>query len=164
MDQHLRWYAVYVKSRNEKKVAERLERKGFSVFCPLQTVTKQWSDRKKKVQEPLFKSYVFLKCDASTRLSALQTPGIVGFVNWLGKPAVIREEEIEAIKLFLEEYDQVSVVDQRSYTPGESVEIIHGPMMGNHGQVLREKKHKVTLRIEQLGLDLVAEVPKSHLV
>ncbi|MDZ7846878.1 MAG: UpxY family transcription antiterminator [Owenweeksia sp.] len=103
MNTQLQWYAVYVKSRNEKKVAERFEARGLACYCPLHTVTRQWSDRRKKVREPLFKSYVFVQSNTSTRLTVLQTPGVVGFVNWLGRPAVIRNSEIDAIRIFLED-------------------------------------------------------------
>lgn len=158
----MQWHAVYVKSRTEKKVAGRLERKGFEVYCPLQTVLKQWSDRKKKVQEPLFRSYVFLKCNAASPLEVLQTPGVVGLVKWLGKPAMIRQEEIDAIRLFLEEYEDVKLQDSRSFREGDSVKVEAGPMTGSYGQVVREKNHRLVLQIEQLGMVISAEVPKSH--
>lgn len=163
MDKAPHWYALYVRPRTEKKVAERLSQRGLQPYCPVQTVLRQWSDRKKKVSEPLFKSYVFVRCDAHTRLEVLQTPGVMAFVHWLGRPAVIRDEEIEAIKVFLEEYEAISLVAHASYRAGQEVEVKYGPMMGNHGKVIRQTRHKVALRIEQLGLDLIAEVPKSHL-
>lgn len=137
--------------------------KGIEAYCPVQEVLKQWSDRRKKVMEPLFKSYVFVRIDGSERLETLQTRGVVSFVKWLGKPAVIRDEEIAAIKEFLQEYQNIQLRAFDRYQQGDEVQVSYGPLSGSHGRVLRQKKHKVTLRIEQLGLDLIAELPKSHL-
>lgn len=137
--------------------------KGIEAYCPVQEVLKQWSDRRKKVQEPLFKSYVFVQIEQSEKLETLQTRGVVGFVKWLGKPAVIQPGEIAAIKEFLQEYQNIQLRAFDRYDQGDEVRISYGPLSGSHGRVVRQKKHKVTLRIEQLGLDLVAELPKSHL-
>ncbi len=93
----------------------------------------------------------------------LNTTGVVGFVNWLNKPAEIRSEEIDAVREFLQQYDNVEVCAFDRYTEGDRVRIGYGPLNGSQGSVLRQKKHKVTLRIEQLGMDLIAELPKSHL-
>lgn len=157
------WHALYVKSRSEKKVAERLASKGLEVYCPLQLVIRQWTDRRKKVLEPLFRSYVFVRLSESDRLNALQTYGVVGFVKWLGQPALIQPGEIAAIREFLQEYENIQVQSFNSYREGDEVRVTSGPMHGAHGHVLRQKKHKVTLRLEQLGMDLTAELPKSHL-
>jgi transcription antitermination factor NusG len=155
------WHAFYVKSRNEKKVTERLELKGFEVYTPLQTVLKQWSDRKKKVQEPLFKSYVFVRFKETDKLLALQTPGVVGIVRWLGKPAIIRDEEIKAIKDFLAGYKDVKV-ENLHFKEGETLRVKTGQLAQEHGVVIRQSKHKVILQLEKLGMSLTAEVPKSQ--
>ena len=85
------WYAIYTKSRSEKKVATRLQEMGISVYCPTQTVLRQWSDRKKKVTEPVFRSYVFVQFkDEAERLAILQTYGVVAFVRYLKQIAVIK--------------------------------------------------------------------------
>jgi len=158
----MNWYALYTKSRNEKKLAERLEAKGFEVYAPTQTVYKQWSDRKKKVKEVLFKSYVFAKFDlVKDKINVLQTPGAVAVVNWLGKPAVIRDEEIEAIQNFLENHKDVAV-EGLEFNLGDALKINSGQLQDEYGTVVRQTKHKVILQLEKLGMSLQAEIPKSQ--
>jgi len=105
------WYVLYTKSRNEKKVANLLTAKGIEVYSPLQEVIKQWSDRKKKVQEPVFRSYVFvhLKNYETDSVTVLMTPGAVRFLWWLGKPGLVRDDEIQLIKDFLNRYRDAEI-------------------------------------------------------
>ena len=89
------WYVVYTKPRWEKKVARQLEQKGIEHYCPLTRVQRQWSDRKKIILEPLFSAYVFVHLDENQQIPVRQTDGVMNFVYWLKKPAVIREERSE---------------------------------------------------------------------
>jgi transcription antitermination factor NusG len=96
------WFAVYTKSRMEKKVALRLQEAGIEAYCPVSKKRKQWSDRKKWVEEPLFRSYVFVNIDLAKQSPIVRrTLGVVNFLYWLGKPAVIQDAEIMAIQQFL---------------------------------------------------------------
>src|ERR1700680_3793725 len=92
------WYAIYTRPRWEKKVTERLTRGKIETYCPLINVLKQWADRKKTILEPLFTSYVFVHISDTERILVKETDGIINFVHWLGKPAIVRDEEIEVIK------------------------------------------------------------------
>ncbi|MCB0698142.1 MAG: UpxY family transcription antiterminator, partial [Chitinophagaceae bacterium] len=105
------WYVLYTKSRNEKKVAKRLEEKGIEVYCPLREEVRQWSDRKKKVAEPVFRSYLFVTLADYTKESVevLYTPGTVRFLWWNNKPGIVRKHEIEAIKSFLNDYKDAEI-------------------------------------------------------
>ena len=94
----MNWYAIYTKPRNEKKVADKLEAIGIESYCPTITSIKQWSDRKKKVTSPVLPSYVFVKITEPRRNEVFDVSGVVRYVFWLGKPAVIREEEIKLLK------------------------------------------------------------------
>ncbi|MEN9685553.1 MAG: hypothetical protein RLZZ28_1339, partial [Bacteroidota bacterium] len=106
-----KWYALYTKPRWEKKIYSVLVRKGLESWCPLQKIERQWSDRKKIVEEPLFKSYVFVHIDAAEKTKVLTTDGVLNFVYYLGKPAVIKTEEIELIKKYLLEKEaSISVI------------------------------------------------------
>src|SRR5690242_2529438 len=109
MNKELKWYAVHTRQRWEKKVASLLEKKGIEQYCPLNKVLRQWSDRKKTVLEPLFTSYVFIRVAEADHLKVKQTEGVLSLVHWLGKPAVIKEEEIEVIRQFLTEYPNVQL-------------------------------------------------------
>jgi transcription antitermination factor NusG len=103
MSNSKRWFAAYTKPRWEKKVSGVLERKGVECWCPLKKTEKQWSDRKKVVEEPLFTSYVFVRINETEKSVVLMTDGILNFVYYIGKPAIIRDEEIDIIKKFLSE-------------------------------------------------------------
>ena len=100
-----RWLVLYSKPRWEKKVDAALIRKGIESWCPLNKVQKHWRDRKKIIEEPLFKSYVFVKISETERSEVLITPGVLNFVYYVGKPAIIRDDEIKNIKEFLLEKD-----------------------------------------------------------
>jgi transcription antitermination factor NusG len=103
------WYAIYTRPRWEKKVAAALTLKQINNYCPVNTVLKQWSDRKKLVEEPLFSSYVFVRVAQDEMLKVIQTEGVLNFVRWLNKPAVIKNAEIELIRKYLAEYQYVRV-------------------------------------------------------
>ncbi|RYZ48538.1 MAG: UpxY family transcription antiterminator, partial [Chitinophagaceae bacterium] len=107
------WYAVYTLPRWEKKVARILEQQGIGVYCPLNKVVRQWSDRKKKVLEPLFKGYVFVQVSESEKWRVKETHGILNYVYWNGKPGIIRNDEIETIKHFLEGFTDVEVEEYK---------------------------------------------------
>ncbi len=119
---------------------------------------KQWSDRKKMVEEPLFKSYVFAHIAEDEKPKVRETKGVLNFVYWLGQPAVIRDQEIEIIKHFLENYENIEV---HEFIPvlNSSVKIQSGPMMNQIGKVIKVGKNKVKIIIESLGCSLVADVP-----
>ncbi len=99
---NIKWYAIYTRPRWEKKVNKLLTEKGIESYCPLNKVRRKWSDRMKLIEEPLFKSYVFIKITDESRTNVRMTDGVINFVYWDGKPAVIRDKEIQTIKLFLE--------------------------------------------------------------
>jgi len=151
------WLVIYTTPRAEKKVAERLIECGVDTYLPLYKTIRQWSDRKKKVELPLFSSYVFVCISKKERLKVLETDGVVRFLYFLGKPAVVREKEIDAIKLFLHETEGLKI----KVEVGQKVEIASGPMEGVYGEVIRIGKEKILLRIEQLSMSLVAEVERG---
>jgi transcription antitermination factor NusG len=162
MNETKKWLADYTKPRWEKKVDGVLLRKGINSWCPLQKVQKQWSDRKKIVEVPLFRSYVFVHINGDERLKVLQTEGVINFVHYLNKPAVIRDEEIALIKLYLlEEEATISVHSIQSFSENDKVVIKQGVFMDNTGTVIRSVNKKIYVRLESLGQVLVVEFPVS---
>ncbi|MDF5690274.1 UpxY family transcription antiterminator [Aquirufa aurantiipilula] len=157
------WYALYTKSRVEKKVALRLEEQGITCYCPLTKKRKQWSDRKKWVEEPLFKSYVFVNIDLAQQSSQVrQVNGVVNFVYWLHKPAVIQDAEIKSIQHFLSEHAEVEAFGN-VVNIGDFVTLDSGALAGQKAEVLGFKnKHEVRLKIESLGFELVAYINQSQ--
>ena len=107
MSEVKKWYAVYTKPRWEKKIHKLFSEKGLESYCPLNKIRRKWSDRIKIVEEPLFTSYVFVKVDEEEKTKVRTTNGVLNFVYWQGKPAIIKEKEIEVIKKFLHEYENV---------------------------------------------------------
>jgi transcription antitermination factor NusG len=163
MNKDKNWYAVYTRPRWEKRVADRLCEKNISTYCPLNRVIRQWHDRKKMILEPLFKSYVFVQIDLKDRLSVLQTLGIVNFVNWLGRPAVIRDDEIELIKRFLQEHKNVTIENDPLHI-NDTVRIVAGALISQEGRVVEVKRKTVKLVIPSLKVALCAEVDKTAVV
>ena len=157
-----KWLAVYTRPRWEKKVNQLLDEKGIESYCPLNKVRKKWSDRVKVVEEPLFKSYVFLKVNDEGRTAVRRTPGVINFVYWDGKPAVIREKEINAIKRFLNEYENVEVRPM-DIKVKQRVIITTGPLMDQHGKVLAVRKKTAKVAIDSLGYILIAYIDRSKL-
>lgn len=157
------WYVLYTKSRNEKKVAEYLDAAGYEVYCPTITTIRQWSDRKKKVEEPLFKSYVFVKTEESRRQQVVQAPGVVCFLYWLQKPAIVRTEEIAAIRRFTEEAESAGATDV-AFESGGVVRIDWGRFQGQEGKYLAKQGNYLVLLIECLGRVVKARVPAAHVV
>jgi transcription antitermination factor NusG len=156
------WYAVYTKPRWEKKVHSRLEEKGIEAYSPLNRVRKKWSDRMKWVEEPLFKSYVFVKIAEEDKTRVRMVDGVVNFVYWLGKPAIIKNVEIEAIRNFLNEYDEV-VAEPIELAKNMKVTIRGGALMDKEGKVIQVFNNKVQVVIESIGYTLVAVINKSNI-
>lgn len=155
------WYAVYTKARWEKKVADLLARKQLESYCPLNHVERQWSDRRKLVQEPLFKSYVFVRIPESKKNLVRETEGIINFVYWLGKPAVINDYEIDLIKRFLREYKSATL-EQFPIRQNDLVEITAGPLMHQRGRILEVGKNKVKAVLNSLGFAMIATVRNNE--
>jgi transcription termination/antitermination protein NusG len=132
-----KWLVFYTKSRHEKKVHGFLLKRGYEVFLPLQKVMRQWSDRKKKVEVPLFNSYIFVFESEDKIPTVLQTPGISWNIRHNNKPAVLREDEMNLIQRFMATGLFVETQAEQEFEKGDAVEIIDGPLKGMRGFVTR---------------------------
>lgn len=144
------WYVIYTKPRNEKKVTERLQQIGIVVYCPLVTQIKQWSDRKKKIQVPLFNSYLFVNLDEKDREKVFQVSGVVRYLFWLGKPAIVRDVEIDVLRDSLNHV--MSSVEVTNVQAGDIISISEGPFKGKEGLVKHIKKNSIQLVLKELGV------------
>lgn len=158
-----KWYAIYTRPRWEKKVHALLVEKGIECYCPLNKVHRKWSDRIKIVEEPLFKSYVFVRVNEEEKTPVRMVNGVVNFVYWQGKPALIRDKEILTIRKFLNEYEDVEV-RQLDVAPDAEVVVKQGVLMGKKGTVKRVLRKKVEVLIESIGFTLTAYIDKSKVV
>src|SRR4051812_11701563 len=156
-----RWHAVYTKPRWEKKVNGILVTKGITSYCPLNKVRKKWSDRTKLVEEPLFKSYVFVHVNEDEYSKVRMVNGVLNYVYWNGKPAIVKDHEIDTIKKFMNEYEEVEShpVDLREK---QRVRIDAGVLMHQEGVVQKLMHNKVEVIIESLGYVLVATINKKN--
>ena len=144
------WYVLYTKPRTEKRVAESLEQMGVEVYCPLITGIKQWTDRKKKLKTPLFKSYVFIKLEEKNRNRVFDVPGVVRYLFWLGKPAIVRNEEIEVIQEWLD-CEKVDDAKVDHLNQGDKISIKNG-VFKDHEAIIREVgNRKMRLILPKLG-------------
>ena len=167
MDSHEErfWHALYVRSRSEKKVLSQLEDMGFQAYLPQITVVKQWSDRRKKVDEPLFKSYVFVCSNDKEYIPILNVYGVVKFVTFERKAVVVPENQILAIKKFVSDYErgeEFKMSNNEDLKVGQMVRIINGPMKGLEGRLeqIQNKRHLIVY-IEVVGQYIPVHIPRA---
>jgi transcriptional antiterminator RfaH len=157
-----RWYAAYTKPRNEKKVYDRLIAAGIETYLPLQRLLKQWSDRKKMVEEPLFRSYIFVRITQKDYYNVLNTNGLVRYITFEGKAVPIPDNQINLIKQLLEENLEVESVDE-FLEPGVTVEVKLGSLVGLTGELIEHKgKKKVIVRIDHISHSLLVTLPTQY--
>jgi len=159
------WHALYVRSRSEKRVLSQLEEMGIQAYLPLITEVKQWSDRRKKVEEPLFKSYVFVCSSNKEYISILNVYGVVRFVTFERKPVVVPENQILAIKKFVEDFekgDEFKMRNDEDLKEGQMVRIINGPLKGLVGRLetILNKRHLIVF-IEAVGQYIPVHIPRA---
>lgn len=154
-----KWYALYTKSRFEKKTGLLLTEKGIEVYVPLVKTIKQWSDRKKVVEEPLFRSYIFLKTSISKLPIIKQTDGAVYIVSFNNKPAIIPDEQIKNLQLLLNSDEKFEIGDEK-FTTGEIVEVIRGSLQGLKGTFIDYRGNKaISIRIDAVNQSLMVHIP-----
>ncbi len=146
------WFAIWTRSRHEQVVREQLERKGFEVFLPTITRWSRWKDRRKKIDWPLFPGYCFARFEPTHSLPILKCTGVVNIVSIEGHPAPIPEYEIESIRLLVGsemQYDPCPLIHE-----GMMVEVVHGPLRGVVGRLMRKDSPKARL---VLSVDLIGQ-------
>lgn len=134
------WFALYTKSRHEKLVDRELQKKGLETFLPLRKVTRDWSDRKKIIEEPLFKGYLFVHMPLKERFTVLNTVGAVRFIGKsAGEPVAVPEKELLTVRQFIEQEIQI---DPFPYLKeGDKVYVRSGPFKGAEGFIVRKDRH-----------------------
>lgn len=150
------WFVIITKPRAEKKVGKRLTEIGFENFVPLQRQLRQWHDRKKWVEVPIFGSYIFVKTDDRNRNKIFEVVGILRYLSIAGQVAVLKNEELERIKRLCA-FDGIIDISNSSFDVGEEVEIIEGPFIGFRG-ILISTDNKNKLRVHFANLNCFATV------
>lgn len=157
------WYALYTRPRFEMKVKNALDELGITTFLPMVKTTKLWSDRKKVVDEPLFKSYIFVHITPKEYILCLQTLGVVKFVTSERKAIVVPEQHIAAISLYLTQNEKKRIADE-TFEAGDKVEVISGAMQSLKGELVSHLgKQKVLIYIETVNQKLPIKISSKCL-
>lgn len=157
-----RWFAVYTKHKYEKLVARKISDLDLETYCPLNKVVRQWSDRKKVIEEPLFKSYVFVKSTLKDHSKVRSVDGVINYVYWLGKPASIKDQEIETIKAFLKDHQNVTL-ERTTANVNDRVRITKGLLLHSEGIVHEVYNKTVKVYLPSLGFQMMALVNKEDM-
>ncbi|MCB0747892.1 MAG: UpxY family transcription antiterminator [Ignavibacteriales bacterium] len=158
------WYALYSKPRHEFKAEIQLQNAGIEYYLPKITRIKQWSDRKKKVVEPLFSGYIFIRGNEKDRLTALEQYAIVRTIFFKGQPAIVPDWQIENLQKMLEKGEDISVSDKIAV--GSKVKIISGPFKDVEGIVYENKNQEkmLAITIDLLRRSVIVRIPADSII
>ena len=146
----MKWLVIYTKPKQEIRISNHLNSIGIKAYCPTYTTIVKYTDRKKKVKKPLMPSYVLVYISEQDRNKVFLIPGVVRYVFWLGKPAVVKEKEIEALKYSLNGI--IKSFSLQNLQKGGNYKIPEGPFKGEEGVVLIKNRHKLKLELTGLGI------------
>jgi len=153
-----KWYPVYTHPRAEKKAYQSLINKGVEAYLPLHRQLKRWSDRKKWVDEPFIKSYLFVRIHEHDQAEVLMTKGIARFIYFSGKIAAMPDRQINELKLLMSSSFELEITEE-NLQPGEKIIIKAGPLKGLSGEIISYRSQKqLALRLESLGCSIIVHV------
>jgi len=157
------WYALYTKSRHEKSIAAELHKRRIEAFLPTRKIKKSWSDRTKTVEEPLFKSYLFVKTDYLRKRDVLKVNGAVTFVKAGIKPVTVGDETISSLKTIVRQ--EISADPFPYLDKGDRVHVNSGPFKGLEGYINRknDKRCRVVISVSAIRSSISVELD-SYLV
>ncbi|HZL08478.1 MAG TPA: UpxY family transcription antiterminator [Prolixibacteraceae bacterium] len=157
------WYAIYTRANAEKKLFENLQEKNIECYLPTRKVMKSWSDRKKWVEEPLFRCYIFVRVSYKEFFTALNTPGVVCYVSFGGKAQSIPENQINNIRTFLDQSDHEVTLTYERIQKGVSVEVLYGSLKGIQGEVINIfGQTRILIRIDSMNCSLHANITRDE--
>ena len=161
LKENRKWHAVYTKPRHEKKALERLSTKGFEVFCPMIITIKQWSDRKKKIRIPLIPSYIFVNVNEVEKIKVLEDPSVLNYIYWLGKPAIIRENEIARLKGLISK-KKMQEFEIRKLKIGEKISISKGFLKAKNATLKKVNNNNIHVELSELGIVIIAKTDLAY--
>lgn len=161
--QNYQWYAIYTRANAEKKLYEYLQEKHIESYLPTKKVLKVWSDRKKWVEEPVFRCYLFVKVSYKEYFNALNTPGVVCYVSFGGRAQAIPEKQINDIRTFLNQCDHEVTLSYEKIQKGVMVEVLTGSLKGIKGEVLNVYgQTRISIRIDSMNCCLQANISRDE--
>jgi len=156
-----KWYPVYTHPKAEKKAHQALMNKGIEAYLPLRRQLKQWSDRKKWIDEPFIKSYLFVRITQQEQTEVLMTKGISRFIYFGGKVTPMPEKQIEDLKLLMASAVELEITEE-NLLPGEKIILKAGPLKGMVGEIISYRSQKqLALRLENLGCSVIIHASAS---
>jgi len=156
----MNWHVIYTKSRSEKLVAEKLSQLGIEVYCPVLKLKKKWSDRYKLVEEPLFRSYCFVRIAPIDREKVFAVPAVVRYVFHCAKPAIIRDKEMDQLKSWLMDYEHESI-EVRGLRTNDQIVLKSGALMDKEALVLENKGNYAILYLKDMGVQVKVDLRKN---
>jgi len=158
------WHAIYTKSRAEKRLYQDLCSKSFECYLPLKKELRKWSDRTKWVEEPLIRSYLFVRVSEREYYDAINSRYAVGYVTFGGKAVPIPERQIETLRIFLQDENRKVDLCKENLQKGEIVEVVGGPLKGVRGEVLQIKgKNRIVIRFDSLGTCVYTDIALHYI-
>ncbi len=158
-----KWFAACTNSRAEKKVLAELQKQGIEAYLPLQKKLKQWSDRRKWVEEPLLRCYIFVRINMCDYYRVLNTFGVVRYITFEGKAVSIPENQIDVLRKLVATEADVEVTADK-FAPGDQVRVVSGPLHGLEGEMVDYRgNRRVMVRIDHIGQQLLVSVPAGFL-
>lgn len=158
------WLVIYVRPRWEKKVDKLLQEQGIETFCPLRTTENQWADRKKKVSVPLFNGYVFVRINDRDLTKVRYTMGVLNYIYYLGRPAVIRDSEIEKLKDMVLNYNDLEIISLNDFEPGDRVRIRSGLFTNQEGKIIQVQGKTVLMSFDNMDCAVVTRIEINQLI
>lgn len=158
-----KWYAIYTRSRHEKRLAEELSEKGIENYLPMQKVLRQWSDRRKFIRVPLFTSYVFVHVDKSEFIHVLDCGGAVCFIKFAGEYAPIPDWQINNLKIIIGSEKKFDITCEQ-FEVGQEVEVTGGSFKGLKGTLIEHRgKQRVLVKINTINQNLLVNINPLYL-
>jgi len=157
------WYAIYTKPNSEKKLYSSLVEKQIECYLPLRKVLRYWSDRKKWIEEPLFKGYLFAKVSYKEFFDILNTPGAVCYVSFGGRAQPIPEKQMSSIKTMVEQAKEEMVLTYKNIMKGQKAEVVYGALKGIQGEIVEiHGQERILIRLESMNCSLHANISKDE--
>jgi len=159
-----KWYVIYTRANVEKRIFENLKKENIECYLPLKRFLRQWSDRKKWIEEPLFRCYIFVKVSNIEFYKVLDMSGVVSYITFEGHAQTIPDFQMENIKKLVEQQEREVILSHRNLGKGHNVEVIIGPFKGMQGEVMKiYGNYRIVIRIEALGCAVYANISRDEI-
>lgn len=159
-----RWFTVYIRVNQEKKVFKLLKEANIECYLPLKKTLRQRSDRKVWIEEPFFRSYLFVYIDDYQYYNVLNTPGVIMYVTFEGKAHTMTDDQMYNIKTLINQQEREVIVSRENIEKGEKVKVLYGPFKGMEGEVVQiSNSYRILLRIDSFGYNLYANIAKEEI-